>query len=287
MRAGDACLVTARRPTFVFEPIGYVRSPFQERAQAPRQPAAASEVHGIIELLPGRGYEHALEGLEGWEYAWVLFVFHRNVEQARGWKAKVFPPRASRKQGVFATRSPHRPNPIGLSAVAVVRVDGLLVHVRGIDLLDGTPVLDLKPYVAYADSFPSASAGWLEARDPLPPWEVTMAERAEAQLAWLDRHGVSLRAPILAVLSLGPEPRPYRRIRKRGTAFELAIKEWRVDFELGARPASAAGGHLVVLGVRSGYGRRQLVEGAGEGAPDPTTQSLHRSFAAKFQAVGL
>jgi hypothetical protein len=169
-----------------------------------------------------------------------------------------------------------------MSAVALVRIEGLNVHVKGIDLLDGTPVLDLKPYVAYADSFPSASAGWLEAQDPLPPWEVTVEERAEAQLRWLEGHGASLRAPILAVLALGPEPRPYRRIRKRGTAFELAIKEWRVDFELG--PGGQAGRHLVVTGVRSGYGPRQLEQGGG-GAPEVPegSKKLHRAYLGKFR----
>ena len=107
------------RPTYLFEPIGVVRSPFDERVDAPRQASVGRDVVGRIELFSGRGYEHALEGLSGWEYVWVLFVFHRNVEQRRGWKAKVLPPRGETKQGVFATRSPYRPNPIGMSAVAI------------------------------------------------------------------------------------------------------------------------------------------------------------------------
>jgi hypothetical protein len=111
---------------------------------------------------------------------------------------------------------------------------------------------------------------------------VTVEERAEAQLRWLEGHGASLRAPILAVLALGPEPRPYRRIRKRGTAFELAIKEWRVDFELG--PGGQAGRHLVVTGVRSGYGPRQLEQGGG-GAPEVPegSKKLHRAYLGKFR----
>jgi tRNA-Thr(GGU) m(6)t(6)A37 methyltransferase TsaA len=269
-----------------FDPIGFVRSPFTERARAPRQAAVGRGAGGTIELVAGRGYEHALEGLEGWEYAWVLFVFHRNVEQGRGWKPKVLPPRAGKKQGVFATRSPHRPNPIGLSAVAIERVEGLVVHVVGLDLLDGTPVLDLKPYVAYADSFPHAGAGWLEARDPLPPWEVVLAHDAARQLAWLAARGVELRGPIEAALSLGPEPRPYRRIRRRGEGLELAVKEWRVDFA--SEPAHPAGpgagsslraGRLVVAGVRSGYRPRDLAGKSG--------LEVHREFVALFQAARL
>ncbi len=252
-----------------FDPIGFVRSPFKERVEAPRQASVGVDVQGRIELLAGRGYNHALEGLADWQYVWVVFVFHRNVEQARGWKAKVLPPRAARKQGVFATRSPHRPNPIGLSAALIDKVDGLVVHVRGLDLLDGTPVLDLKPYVAYADAFPEARAGWLEARDPLPPWEVAVTDEASVRLEWLERRGVSLRRAIETTLSLGPEPRPYRRIRARGGALELAVKDWRVDFAV-----EAPRRRLLVGFVRSGYRLRDLATQEDLG--------LHREFVAAF-----
>ena len=114
---------------------------------------------------------------------WILFVFHRNVEEARGWKPKVLPPRSATKQGVFATRSPHRPNAIGMTSARLERIDGLAVHVRGLDVLDGTPVLDLKPYVAYADAHLDARAGWLEAPDPLEAWRVAFDAGASSQLA--------------------------------------------------------------------------------------------------------
>ncbi len=258
--------------TFHFDPIGFVRSPFEERVQAPRQGTVVREVEGRIELFPGKGYDHALEGLGDWEYVWVIFVFHRNVEQSRGWKAKVQPPRATRKQGVFATRSPHRPNPIGLTAARIVRVEGLVVHVLGLDLLDGTPVLDLKPYVAYADAFPAAGSGWLEARDPLPPWRVHFEERAQAQLEWLEQRGVALRAPIEAALTLGPAPLPYRRIRARGDELELAVKEWRVDF------AAGEGRSLVVRSIRSGRKVR--------GGALPDGLPVHRDFTEVFRGPG-
>jgi tRNA-Thr(GGU) m(6)t(6)A37 methyltransferase TsaA len=253
--------VPAGRDVYTFEPIGYVRSPFRERAETPRQGTLAGDVEARIELVAGHGYDHALEGLAGWELVWVLFVFHRNVEQARGWKAKVQPPRSEQKQGVFATRSPHRPNPIGLSAARMVAVEGHVVRVRGLDVLDGTPVLDLKPYVAYADAFPAAGAGWLEARDPIPAWEVRETSEAKVQLDWLAQRGVDLRAPIQAALSLGPTPRPYRRIRARGPMFELAVKEWRVDFSvLEGEPSEklvasgpTRGPAILVRAIRSGY----------------------------------
>jgi tRNA (adenine37-N6)-methyltransferase len=101
----------------------------------------------------------ALHDLEGVERIWVIAHLHLNT----GWSAKVIPPRGPRKKrGLFATRSPHRPNAIGLSAVRLLRVDRFTLHVEEIDLLDGTPILDVKPYVPYADAFPGARAGWID-----------------------------------------------------------------------------------------------------------------------------
>ncbi len=254
-------------PLYSFDPIGVVHSPFSERAAAPRQATLARDVEGSIELFAGRGYEDAIEGLADWDYAWVIFVFHKNVEEGRGWRPKVLPPRSDAKRGLFATRSPHRPNPIGLSAVKILRVEGLFVHVRHLDVLDGSPVLDLKPYVAYADAFPDARAGWLEVTDPIAAWEIAFADAALEQLAWLAGRGIDLRASIEAALALGPQPHAYRRIRPHGDGMRLALKEWRVDFV-------AADRRMVVTGVHSGYRASQL---ATEAAPE-----VHRSFAARF-----
>jgi tRNA-Thr(GGU) m(6)t(6)A37 methyltransferase TsaA len=250
---------------YPFEPIGFVRSPFTERMEAPRQ--APGGAPGRIELLPGRGFEDALEGLDAWDYAWILFVFHENVAQDRGWRPKVQPPRSEKKVGVFATRSPHRPNPIGLSCVRIDRVEGLIVHVRELDLLDGTPVLDLKPYVPYADARPDAKSGWLEPRDPAATWQVTFAKEALAQLVWLEARGVALRPHIEAALALGPQPHAYRRIRRQGAGYRLALKEWRVDF-------TVDGQTITVRAIATGYRSSQL---ATDAAP-----SLHREFLAAF-----
>lgn len=257
---------------YVFEPIGFVRSPFVERVEAPRQAVAdgGRGVQGRIELLQGHGYEDALEGLEGFGHVWVLFVFHRNVEEDRGWNPKVLPPRATRKVGLFASRSPHRPNPIGMSAVEIERVDGLSVHVRNLDLLDGTPVLDLKPYVPYADAYPDSAAGWLASGDPRPAWQVDFTVDAEEQLGWLLARGVDLRPPIVAALALGPQPHAYRRIRKHGDALRLAWKEWRVDF-------TAQDGRVLVHALATGYR-----PGDREARPE---LELHREFASRFPAA--
>ena len=254
-------------------PIGVLHCEQRDKVDAPRQPAAATQLHGVIELLPGCNYEHALEDLAGWERIWVLFWFHHNT----GWRPKVLPPRSdSGRKGVFATRSPHRPNPIGLSAVRLLKVEGLRVHVQDVDLVDGTPVLDIKPYVPYTDAFPDAQGGWLAA-DPVAGWDVVFSAQAETQLRWLiAQGGPALRERVVATLSLGPQPHPYRRIKPAANGqSQLAIKDWRVLFSVHER-------QICVAAVRSGYVAAQL-EQASTGTDDP--RALHRLFVAAWPAT--
>lgn len=136
-------------------PIGVVRSPWRNRTEAPRQGTVEPEAEAVICLRDG--LNNALQDLAGFSHLWVLAWFHHN----RGWNQQVVPPRDRVKRGVFATRSPDRPNPLGLSAVTIVRVHGSRIWIRSHDLLDGTPVLDLKPYIPDYDSFPDAARGWL------------------------------------------------------------------------------------------------------------------------------
>jgi tRNA-Thr(GGU) m(6)t(6)A37 methyltransferase TsaA len=136
-------------------PIGWIRSPFTVHEGTPRQPGTGTCADGEIRLRPG--LQNALKDLAGFSHVWVIFQFH----VSRGWNSQVVPPRDVRKRGLFATRAPHRPNPIGMSVVRLLQVQGLTLRIRGLDMLDGTPVLDIKPYVPYADSIPSASSGWL------------------------------------------------------------------------------------------------------------------------------
>ncbi len=266
-------------PPFVFEPIGIVRSPFTEKVSAPRQAAAAADVEGTIELHPGRNLEHALEDIETWERLWVVFVFDR----VDGWRPKVLPPRSSKRRGVLATRSPHRPNPIGLSAVRLVGVDGLVLRIREMDILDGSPVLDLKPYVPYADAFPDAGSGWLETvADPIAPTQVSWSDEATARAAWLAGRGVDLAPAIEASLALGAQPNAYRRIRRLpdaaagSTELELAVKEWRVRF----RPLDENSKAVLVTSIHTGYRPRQLA--AGEA---PTLVSSGRSLVSSGRSL--
>jgi tRNA-Thr(GGU) m(6)t(6)A37 methyltransferase TsaA len=237
--------------TFELSPIGVVRSPFTEKMQAPRQPNTREAAAGQVVLHPGRGFEHALEDLASFRYIWLLFWFDR----AEGWRPKVLPPRSSKRRGVFATRSPHRPNPIGMSLVELVRIDGLVLSVKGLDLLDGTPVFDIKPYVPYADSRGDADHGWLEEgaapSDPKPAYQVEFSELARAKVELLSGFGISLEPVIRQVLELGPEPHPYRRIRKTDGGSRLSLKDFRVSFVSEDR-------RVLVTDIVTGYRPAQL-----------------------------
>ena len=138
-------------------PIGVVHSPFQWRDEAPRQPTVGEPQRATIVLRPGM--QNALKDFKGFEYCWVIFWF----SYSRGWKQQIVPPRDTVKRGVLSTRSPDRPNAIGLSAVRLIGVAASRITILGHDLLNGTPVLDLKPYIPAYDAFPQARAGWVDA----------------------------------------------------------------------------------------------------------------------------
>jgi len=257
-------------------PIGVVHSSLRSKAEAARQPAAATGATARIELRPGQHFEHALEDLEGWERIWILFWFHLN----RSWRPKVLPPRsASGRKGVFSTRSPYRPNPLGLSVVRLDRIEGLTLHIRDVDIVDGTPVLDIKPYVPYTDAYPDSATGWLHNEglavegatpaDPITAWAVHFEPLAAEQAAWIEeRTGLALRARIAGTLMLGPQPHAYRRIRRDGADYRLKVKEWRVQFTLDRRDVR-------VLAISSGYRPAEIAKSAGV-SEDPL--AVHRDF---------
>lgn len=151
-------------------PIGVVRSPHKERHGTPRQatlpsdPSLREEERAMLELFPDVFSKEAVLDLADFEYVWVLTWLHLN----HGWRNTVKPPGEERARGLLSTRAPHRPNPIGLSAVRLLEVDGLSLTVERIDVLDGTPIIDIKPYVPYADAFPDARAGWVSQRPTTP-----------------------------------------------------------------------------------------------------------------------
>lgn len=257
--------------SLVCKPIGVVRSPFTEKMQAPRQPGVKESAPGRVELFVGNDFEHALEDLATFRYIWIIFWFDR----AEGWRPKVLPPRSEKRRGVFATRSPHRPNPIGMSLVELTGIDGLVLSVNGLDLLEGTPVLDIKPYIPYADSRPDADHGWLDAasvpaQDPLAAFAVEFSPEAREELELLKGFGVEIEASIVQVLALGPEPHPYRRIRKTDEGGVLSLKDFRVAFTSAART-------VTVTAIATGYRPKQLATlGDGDAALD-----AHRALASR------
>lgn len=213
-------------------PIGVIRTPYVDRYKAPRQPGlAAIGQEGRIELVGGLNLEQAVEDLAGFDRIWVVVWFHRNTE----WRTRVLPPRGGRtKRSVFATRSPHRPNPIGMSVLRLLSVEGRILRVADVDLLDGTPVLDIKPYVPYADAFPDSTAGWLDQVEETAPFSVKWSAFASGQREWLrDAFGVEVGEVSELALARDPAPHPYRRIMwDAAGGLMIAEKSWRLHFRV-------------------------------------------------------
>ncbi len=138
--------------------IGVVHSTYHERFSTPRQATLDHPEPAQIHLNAGLNFEQAVKDLDGFSHIWVIYWMHLN----KGWNPTVMPPRGPKvRRGLFSTRAPHRPNSIGLSAVRLKKISGRTLHIEGHDMLDGTPVLDIKPYIPYADMIPDASSGWV------------------------------------------------------------------------------------------------------------------------------
>ena len=201
------------------EPIGIIHTEFKEKFGIPRQPGLATFAKGVIELhsssIENSLFEQACKQLETFSHIWVLFVFHKH--NSKGFKASIRPPRlgGKKKVGVFGTRSPHRPNPIGISAVKLEgikkdRKGRVLIEVSGVDILDGSPIVDIKPYLPYADSIPSANAGWTNNEVEITP--VTFTEQALEDVAARESKYPKLRERITEMLEIDPRP-PAQKVK--------------------------------------------------------------------------
>ena len=146
------------RQQVVMRPIGVVHSPHRTPAGTSIQPAYAEHVKG--QVVVDEGFAAALDDIEGFERIWLVYC----LDRAKPFKPRVVPYRDTKERGLFATRAPSRPNPIGLSVVRLLGRDGNALRVRGLDILDGTPLLDIKPYVPEFDAYPESKSGWLDER---------------------------------------------------------------------------------------------------------------------------
>jgi tRNA (adenine37-N6)-methyltransferase len=269
-------------PSYTFTPIGTVKTEFRKKYDAPRQPLEDAEQSskrvvaqdGVITLFPHLNYEQALADLAGFDRIWVLYVFHENLRGEKAhWKPKVLPPRGHVKRGVFATRAPYRPNPIGMSVVNLKQIRGLQVFIGNCDLLDGTPILDLKPYLPEYDSFPASKTGWWdEERAAEQSFIIEISAQAAQQLAFLAEHNVHLLEAVQHILERDPFPHPYHRITRIDELFaseqhneksyyELAHKDWRLRY-------SIQDYYINIYEVRSGYTADTL----------PPNMPLHQAF---------
>lgn len=255
---------------FQANPIGYFFSSQSEKYEVPRQPNQI-ENKGVIILKPQCQFEQALEGLDGFDRIWIIFWFHKN----RHWKPKVLPPRGDKKRGVFATRSPHHPNFIGLSCVELERIEGLRLFIKNHDLIDSTPILDIKPYLNYADSFTAQKQGWLEELSLEQKFTICWSEHVLEQLNYLQKEWqIELQEIIRTRLMIDPFPQANNRIKKKSEAlYELAYKTWRISYQMDS-------GLIEVLNIRSGYDEETL-EGIKESKWDDVP--IHRAFNTKFR----
>ena len=247
-------------------PIGVFHSPQKNPSEAGRQPDAHHSP-GYVQLKSGQNFEQALQDLESFDYVWLIFQFHRNQD----WKPMVMPPRGTNhKVGVFATRSPYRPNPIGISVARLDKVEGLKIFVSEADLLDGSPILDIKPYLAYADSKPEASMGWLRTQ----AHEISFSTTAQAQLQWLEERGLSqLRSFLIHQLEFEPTDGQRKRVRaQEDGSFILAYRVWRAKFRLENQK-------IEIENISSGYTPEEI-----SASEDPyQDKDLHRKFNLKFK----
>lgn len=222
---------------FTFPAIGIIHSCFKEKFGIPRQPGLAPLATAQLELLTPYNDRSALDGLEGCSHIWVQFVFHANKREE--WKPKVKPPRlgGNKSMGVFATRSPTRPSPIGLSVVKLERIEEcegkLSLHLSGIDLLDGTPVLDIKPYVPYVDIVPDAINQFANAAPLLIPVDFN-DESASFCIIYQQQTKVDLASLIRQILQQDPRPQYQQPEPDRTYGMKLLDVDVHWNYILGA-----------------------------------------------------
>jgi len=232
---------------FSLSPIGTISSDYPDKFGVPRQAGLVTAARATLTLSPPFDNPLCVRGLEDFSHLWVSFIFHQNPER---WAPMVRPPRlgGNRKVGVFASRSPNRPNRLGLSLVGLESIDtrqGVRLHLQGVDLVDGTPVVDIKPYLPWADSAADALAGFAPAS---PDYlEVTFSAAADGVLNARD-DGQDLRELIRQVV--GQDPRPAYHANDSGRVYGLPLRNLDVRFVFAADMGQSPGMHVISLEPR-------------------------------------
>lgn len=255
-------------------PIGTFYGDANYKYDVPRQGRLFAGHPGRIELAHGQNFETALRDLDGFDRIWVIFLFHEN----EGWRPTTRPPvpaPGKERIGTFASRSPYRPNPIGLSCVRLLRVEGLTLYVDEADLLNGTPILDIKPYIPLADAFPDARAGWVDEQSG-DLWQVAPDANFSTQNDWIKAHSeFDLLSFAQVQLCRGPFDDTRRRVvvdENAGTG-TLAYRTFRIDFSYNLEYRA-----ITLMAVRSGYSAEELADSTDKYGDKP----LHLAFLAEF-----
>ena len=233
--------------SFTFQPIGTIHSPWKEKFAVPRQPGLIQDGGGELRLLSPYNQPEAVRGLEAFSHLWLLFVFHQTMEG--GWRPTVRPPRlgGNARMGVFATRSTFRPNPIGMSLVELKDIrcqkDQVILELGSLDLVDGTPVVDIKPYLPFAEALPDAVASYAQ-QAPVADMPVGFTADVVLQLQQLEKRYPRLKDFIAEVLAQDPRP-AYRKEEEVGKNYAV----WLLDFNVRWR-VTEAGFEVFALEVR-------------------------------------
>jgi tRNA-Thr(GGU) m(6)t(6)A37 methyltransferase TsaA len=215
-------------------PIGWINSPYKQKFGIPRQPGLAKHARGIIEFHPEYSKPEAFDGIEQFSHLWVEFYFHMTADTP--WKTSVRPPRlgGNKKIGCFATRSNFRPNNLGLSVVELTKkecVNGKIkLHITGHDLLDNTPILDIKPYIPYSDSLTNAQAGLFQSQ-PDARLSVSFNSLAVDQLLAVHNKHPELKTLIEEVLQQDPRP-AYMHSKTKKTKFTIRLYDFDICWEV-------------------------------------------------------
>jgi len=246
----------------ILKPIGYVQSEQVYRYETPRQGVLAKGNQSCIQLLSKQNFEQAVKKLEGFDRIWVIYQFHLNANPPNGrasWKPLVTPPRHTReKVGVFATRAPYRPNQIGMSCVKLEKVEGLKIFISESDILDGSPVIDIKPYLPYSDSFPNSATGWVKSGLE-NIYKVKFSKKAKAQIDWLkDISKINLENFARLQLEFNPTDASRKRIvqlhERAKPKFILAYRTWRIEYGVDEPKKIVS-----IKEIRSGYSKEEML----------------------------